>query len=195
MSLFTNVPITDALEAISSLLNGDDSFQDNAAIPAEEICRLTELCLCSTYFQTQELFYEQKDGAAMVSPLSPVVANLYMEAFETKALRLAPLQPKLWVRYMDDTFVLWPHNEEELEIFHSLLNSIHPSIQFTHEEEVQGALSLLDVKLTRETDRILTGVHRKAIHTDRYIQFSSHHHSRIMTGVIRCLKQRTLIEA
>ena len=64
----------------------------------------------------------------MGSPLSPVVTNLYMEAFKPKALRLAPLQPKLWVWYMDDTFVLWPHNEEELETFHNILNFIHLSI-------------------------------------------------------------------
>ena len=32
--------------------------------------------------------------------------------------------------------------------------------------------------------------HQKETHTDRYIHFSSHHHPRIMTGVICCLKQR-----
>ena len=104
VSLFTNVPINDA--AISSLLRDDDSLEDKTAIPAVEICRLTELCLRSTYFQFQDLFYKQKDGAAMGSPLSQVVANLYMEAFENRALQLAPLQPRMWVRYVDDTFVL-----------------------------------------------------------------------------------------
>ena len=45
VSLFTNVPITDALKAISSLVNGDASFQDNIAISPKEICRLAELCI------------------------------------------------------------------------------------------------------------------------------------------------------
>ena len=50
--------------------------------------------------------------------------------------------------------------------------------------------SFLDVKLTEEGGKIFTGVHRKSTHTDRYIQFSSYHHPRIMSGVVRCLKRR-----
>ena len=35
--------------------------------------------LRSTYFQYNGSIYEQKDGAAMGSPVSAVIANLYME--------------------------------------------------------------------------------------------------------------------
>ena len=52
-----------------------------------------------------ELFYEQVEGAAMGSPLSPVVANLYMEAFE-KTLEAALWKPAFWVRYVDDVFAI-----------------------------------------------------------------------------------------
>ena len=123
VNLFTKVPITEALETISTLLSQDDSLEDGTAIPAEDICSLTELCLRSTYFQFQDRFFEQIDGAAMGSPLSPVVANLYMEAFETRALEQAPLRPRMWTRYVDDTFVLWPHSMEDLQAFHDHLNS------------------------------------------------------------------------
>ena len=47
-----------------------------------DLCQLIELCLKSTYFRLHDLFSEQVEGAAMGFPLSPVVKNLYMEAFE-----------------------------------------------------------------------------------------------------------------
>ena len=42
--------------------------------------------LKSTYFQFDESFYEQVEGTAMGSPLSLIVANIFMEDLETWAL-------------------------------------------------------------------------------------------------------------
>ena len=78
------------------------------------ICQLTELCLRTTYFEFQE-FYEEVDGAAMGSPPSQVIANIFMEGFEQEALNTAADQPSLWVRFVDDTFVIWPHGLDKLE--------------------------------------------------------------------------------
>ena len=35
-------------------------------------------------------YYEQVDGAAMGSPISPLVANLFSEDFEARALNTSP---------------------------------------------------------------------------------------------------------
>ena len=51
-------------------------------------------------------FYDQREGAAMGSPVSAVVANLYIEFFLKLALRTAPSRPHIWKRYVDDTFTL-----------------------------------------------------------------------------------------
>ena len=47
---------------------------------------LMGFCLHNTYFSFQNKFYKQVEGAAMGSPISPIVANLYMENFEGRAL-------------------------------------------------------------------------------------------------------------
>ena len=51
-----------------------------------------------------------------------IVANLYMETFEKKAITSAIVSPRLWFRYVDDTFVIWPHSVDLLEEFHQHLN-------------------------------------------------------------------------
>jgi hypothetical protein len=57
-------------------------------------------------------------------PLTPIVANIYMEFFEQQALELASTKPDIWLRYVDDTFVLWPHGRQDLDDFFDPLNSI-----------------------------------------------------------------------
>ena len=66
-----------------------------------DIILLLEFCLKNTYFSFQDQFYEQVEDAAMSSPVSPIVANLYMEYLEQKALSTAPNTPAsctgLWI--------------------------------------------------------------------------------------------------
>ena len=190
-SLFTKVPLDEALQVISSLLREDDSLSERTNMPPDVVCKQVEICLRSTYFQVGDQYYVQVEGATMGSPLSPIVANLYMEAFESRALETAILKPKLWLRYVDDIFAILRYGEEPLNTLHDHLNSQHPAIQFTVEQEVDGRIPLLDILVERKDTSVHTSVFRKT-HTDRYINFNSHHHPRILTGVIKCLKDRAV---
>ena len=55
----------------------------------------------------------------MGSPLSPAVANIFMESLEERALNTTTLKPSMWIKYVDDT---WPHGDAELVRFHQHLN-------------------------------------------------------------------------
>ena len=88
----------------------------------------------------------------MGSPLPPIVANLFMEELECKALSSALFQPKLWKRFVDHTCVIQPHGKEELDRFFLHLNSQYCSIKFTMEYEVDGSLPFLDVLISRKGD-------------------------------------------
>ena len=86
-------PIDPALKIIKDLLVKDSTLKDRTVIGIDDIILLLEFCLKNTYISFQGQFFEQVEGAAMGSPVSPIVANLYMEYLEQKALSTAPYPP------------------------------------------------------------------------------------------------------
>ena len=85
-----SVPIDPALNIIKDLLDKDTTLKVRTVMEVGDIILLLEFCLKNTYFSFQGQFYEQVEGAAMGSPVHPIVANLYMEYLEQKALSTAP---------------------------------------------------------------------------------------------------------
>jgi hypothetical protein len=143
----------------------------------EDVLALFRHVLNSSYVTFNGQFYGQTDGVAMGSPLSLVIANFYMEDYEKAALESAPLKPRCWFRYLDDTFVIWQHGPDKLKEFLHHLNSIHQSIQFTMETESEGHLPFLDLDIYRRPDGSLAHkVYRKPTHTNLYLNVKSHHH-------------------
>ncbi|XP_033118412.1 uncharacterized protein LOC117118036 [Anneissia japonica] len=127
----------------------------------------------------------------MGSPLSPVIANIFLEEFEQLALLSATKQPKLWLRYVDDTFIIWQHSKVYLDGFPDHLNSQHKSIMCTMEEEHNRSLPFLDVLVTRQDAGTLShAVYRKPTHTDRYLNKRSFHHPSTKKGVCNAIIKR-----
>ena len=132
-------------------------------------------CLHNTYFSFQSKFYEQVDGVAMGSPVSPIVANLYVEHFEREALWSASRPPRHWFRYVNDTFIIQQQVHKQGFLEH--INSIDPAIRVTVEgNQGNGAIPLLDTLVTPKVDNSLSiTVYHKPTHTDQYLQWDSHH--------------------
>ena len=89
-SLFTNVPVGEAVSIICERLREDGRLGDRTFLSPEQIADLLEMCLRSTYFSFGGNLYQQKEGAAMGSPVSAVVANLYMEFWHWRQRRPDP---------------------------------------------------------------------------------------------------------
>ena len=102
----------------------------------------------------------------MGSPVSPIVANLYMEYFEQKALSSSPTLARFWHRFVDDTFVI--HKEVNKNNFLQHINSVDPAIKFTVEDNKEDiSIPFLDTIVKPEVDGGLSiTVYRKPIHTD-----------------------------
>ena len=97
-ALFTSIPVPTTLDVINCLFTEHIevpeirgkykcSFEENTAgLNKNEVMGLLKLVLENCVFSFQGKFYKQLHGAAMGSPCSPVVANIYMEYFEELAL-------------------------------------------------------------------------------------------------------------
>ena len=113
-ALFTSVPIQPAITIIKKLLEEDQSLQQRTTMSVNNITCLLEFCLKSTYFTYQGQHYQQLEGAAMGSPLSPIVANLFMEDFEQKSHKYSStptllLEKDMWMTPLPS----WSHPIEE----------------------------------------------------------------------------------
>lgn len=128
----------------------------------------------------------------MGSPLSPVLANIFMEDFETSAINSTINKPSTWLRYVDDIFVIWPHGEEQLNKLLEHLNNIHENINFTMEKEINNEIPFLDILITKKQNGdIAHTVYRKKTHTNRYVNAKSNHHPAHLKSVIKSLITRS----
>ena len=133
-----------------------------------------EISTKGTVFYFNGLYYRQKDGVAMGSPLGPALANAFLAHHETVWLEECPLAfaPVFFARYVDDIFVLIRSNEHIVKLS-EYFSGKHPNIKFTYELENNNMLPFLDVNVFRDASTFSTTVHRKVTFSGVYTHFAS----------------------
>jgi hypothetical protein len=64
-----------------------------------------------------------------------------------------------WFRYVDDTFIIWPHGKEKLTEFLNYLSGLHTNMQVTMEQE-EGHLPFSDFEIYRKISCVTVQVIR-----------------------------------
>ena len=118
----------------------------------------------------------------MGRPVSAVVANLCMEVVEEQAIRK---------RFVDDSFI--KIKKSAVLSFHDTLNSIDPNINFTIKHEQNGQIAFLDTLVSRNNCSISIDVYRKPTHTNRYLDYNSHHDYKHKISTTTTLIDKSLI--
>ena len=145
------------LEIVKTRLENESFLRDynknnDTTLESDDVVQLLDFILTTTYFTFRGKIYRQLFGTAMGSPVSPIVANIFMEALEQKAIATAPVdcRPKLWLRYVDD--VLEIVRKDSVHKLTDHINTIDKSesIKFTYEEETEGKLPFLDSLIVKK---------------------------------------------
>nr|VZI21810.1 unnamed protein product [Spirometra erinaceieuropaei] len=170
-----------AIETIELLLQSKYDEMENR-LGRAQVLQLLKFCL-RTYFTFDGTIYEQVKGTPMGSPISGFIAEAVLQRLES--LVFQHHRPKVWARYVDDTFVVI--DRDQLLTFKERLNAVFPDIQFTMEEEENNQLAFLDVLVCRkDCGGLKTKVFTKATNTMQVLNFNSNHpisHKRSCTGM------------
>ena len=174
-SLYTNIPHTEGIDAVKSFMNRHCATSKMTTI----VTTLLPLILTLNNFIFNGLHFLQKMGCPMGTKCAPSYANIFMGDFEEK--HIYPFNNQystVYLRYIDDIFMIWKGTKEQLDNFNKDLNEKHPTIKFEFEIS-QKQVNFLDTTVyiaankatktklyTKETDTH-NYLHRKSVHQEK----------------------------
>ena len=168
-SLFTMVPLDFTIYLTLKRIYGDKEIETK--ISRKDMKNLLSICTKNVHFTFGNNIYQQKDGAAMGSPLGPVLTGIFMVHLERTLMPGLEKFMKSWKRYVDDTITYIKPDFITDDI--SILNKFHQNIKFTYEVEDNGKISFLDVLLMRCNETLETTVFCKETNNDIYLHWRS----------------------
>ena len=146
-SLFTNVPVHEAIEiAVKIIMNTKKADKNYTKLAGKDLGNLFELTVTDTSFRFYHHLYKQVDGVSMGSPLAPILADVFMSHVEEQIEEYDHQRIKLYVRYVDDTFILFQGEQGDVVKLVEFVNHLHPKLKFTHAIENNYELPFLDVR-------------------------------------------------
>ena len=119
----------------------------------------------------------------MGNPLAAILAQLAMEVLERDFLKPLAGPNVIWFRYVDDIIALAPLRLNVATLLDQL-NSVHHSIKFTVEHEVDDRIPFLDVVIHKINGNLRFSVHRKNTNKDDFIHFFSGHSRKVKQSTV-----------
>ena len=160
-SLYTNVPVKEAIEVCTDLLFKKCSLPVNR----ETFITLAEIASCNVIMSTHDGYYKQTDGLAMGSPPAPHLANGWMSQFDPIIKDTSPL----YARYIDDILCGIPRDQIENKL--NEINMLHPDLKFTLEQEKNNSIPFLDMKILNSNGSLSSTWYTKPTDTGLIMNF------------------------
>ena len=189
-ALFTNIPLDETIDiCVKKLFQTPETLIKG--ISKNDFRDLLNFSTKESFFTYNKKFYIQVDGVAMESPIVPILANISLSHNEENCLNKCPIEfkPSFYRRYVD-VFVLF-ESPESAQSFREYMSSKHQNINFTIEQEKNGPLSFLDVKICRKNANFVPSVYRKPTFGGVFTNYKSFIPSYQKRGLLHTLLYRS----
>lgn len=170
-NLFPSIPKIEIIKLVEILMKKNKIEEKEK----EDILNLVKIILKQDFIEFKNEIWEQKGGLSIGSPLSPVLADLYMDMIESEIFKeeIVRNQVKIWLRFVDDVFLIVKNGKPTAEKILKTANNINKAIEFTVEYEDEGKINFLDLTLTKKEGKIEAGIYRKPNKTSHTLSSSS----------------------
>ena len=178
--LYNNIDQEEGVEACFNALEK----RKKKNVPLETIKTLILFILKNSVFRFSNTFYQQIMGTIMGSPIAPNFANLFMSEVEMRLINdyetKSGLRSLIWLRYIDNIFFLWSHDQESLDDFISFICSYSKSrnMKSTFDYDVrysQDEVDFLNCKVRIRNGQFHTELYTKDTDAHLYLLSSSCH--------------------
>jgi hypothetical protein len=115
-ALYTNIPTREGIMAADLALNRSRPGA-NVKPSNNTLLKLLKLVLERNNFKFNGKHFLQIKGTAIGTMVAPGFANNYVAWFEKMFVYLYKHHPLLWLRFIDDIFIIWTYGEEALKEF------------------------------------------------------------------------------
>jgi len=172
-SLYTNIPNSEGITAVRKAFDKSNT----KTIATKVITTFMSLILTLNNFVFNSQNYLQIKGCAMGTICAPSYANIFMAEFEKQYI-YPHIKNKsmMYLRYIDDIFMIWKGTRASLDQLLKDLNQIHPTIKFDYEIS-SDKVNFLDICVYKDPhNNLQTTVYRKP--TDKLMYL----HKKIITS-------------
>ncbi|XP_023725557.1 uncharacterized protein LOC111874349 [Cryptotermes secundus] len=171
--LYVNIPINDVIH-----ITNDSLIQNHIdKTTKDEIIKILQMILNQNYFQYNDKFYKPNSGVAMGSPLSSLMAEVFLQHFEQRKVKLLLEDKRIiyYNRYVDDIIMIYNRSKITPQYILDQFNKQNNNLQFTLNEEDNNQITYLDLQLTNNHGQVRMEIFRKPTSTDTTINNKSCH--------------------
>ena len=113
----------------------------------QQILQALHTILNQNYFQLKDSFYKPSTGVTMGSPISALIAEIFLQYFENMIIKPAieNIHIPFYNRYFGDILTVYDHTKITSEQILSYTSSLHINLHYRPTHEVNNTINFLNL--------------------------------------------------